>query len=177
MSKYKFFAFFIGILISTAIVFGYWFVTQHSFSARAKPMWLEAYVARHLRKLALPPGMIAMKNPLDITPLVIAQARDHFADHCATCHGNLGDGKTMIGEGLYPPPPNMRTEETQNLSDGELFYIIKNGIRFTGMPGFGGNDEDNWKLVAFIRHIPKLSENEIRLMNEVDNLGENHEGH
>lgn len=165
------------LLLVSLISFGYWFITQHSFSARAKPMWLEAFLAKHVRKLALPPGVRDMKNPLEITPLVIAQARDHFADHCATCHGNLGDGKTMIGEGLYPPPPNMRTEETQNLLDGEIFYIIKNGIRFTGMPGFGGSDEDNWKLVAFIRHIPELSENEIKLMSEVNNLRENHESH
>lgn len=177
MSIYKIIACISLVLVSALAAFGYWFVTEHSFSARAKPMWIEAFLAKHVRKLALPPGIRSMKNPLEVTPLIIAQARDHFADHCATCHGNLGDGKTLIGEGLYPPPPNMRTEETQNLSDGELFYIIKNGIRFTGMPGFGGEDEDNWKLVAFIRHIPKLSENEIRLMNEANNMGENHESH
>jgi mono/diheme cytochrome c family protein len=158
------------VLLAGIAAFIYWFLTQHSFSARAKPMMMETFLAKHVRKLALPPGIQAMKNPLEVSPLLIAQARDHFAVHCATCHGNLGDGKTMIGEGLYPPPPNMRTEETQTLSDGEIFYIIKNGIRFTGMPGFGGSDEDNWKLVAFIRHIPNLSEDEIKLMKEANNL-------
>ncbi len=132
----------VPILIGAGI-FGYWFLTQHSFSARAKPMAIEAFLARHVRQLALPPGVRGLKNPLEMTPLLIAEARDHFADHCAVCHGNTGDGQTMIGQGLYPPVPNMRTEGTQKLSDGELFYIIQNGIRFTGMPGWGGEDKEN----------------------------------
>ena len=66
----------------------------------------------------------------------------------------------------------MREPDTQQLTDGELFYIIKNGIRFTGMPGWGGEDEENWKLVLFIRHLPKLSPKEIELMKEINHLEE-----
>ena len=65
----------------------------------------------------------------------------------------------------------MRERETQDLTDGELFYIIKNGIRFTGMPGWGGEDEDNWKLVLFIRRLPQLSPKELELMKEVNGQG------
>ena len=65
----------------------------------------------------------------------------------------------------------MRDSATQSLTDGELFYIIKNGIRFTGMPGWGGEDDENWKLVAFIRHLPELSDFELQLMNEINSLG------
>lgn len=148
----------------------YWFVTAHSFSAREKPLAIEAFVARNLRHLALPPGVGNMKNSVNMTPLATAVARDHFADHCATCHNNNGDGKTMINEGLYPPAPDLREAQTQNMSDGELFYIIKNGIRFTGMPGWGGHDEENWKLVGFIRHLPKLSEKELQLMKEINSM-------
>ena len=54
--------------------------------------------------------------------------------------------------------------------DGEIFYIIKNGIRFTGMPGWGGEDEENWKLVLFIRHLSSLTAREIELMNEINAL-------
>ena len=150
--------------------FIYWFITQHSFSARAKPLAIEAMVARNLRHLALPPGVRGMKNPLTPTPLLIAEARDHFADHCAVCHGTRGDGKTMLGEGMYPPPPDLGREPTQSLTDGEIMNIIRNGIRFTGMPGFGGSDEDNWKLTLFIRHLPKLSDRERAFMNEINNL-------
>jgi hypothetical protein len=51
-----------------------------------------------------------------------------------------------------------------------LYFIIKNGIRFTGMPGFGGEDDENWKLVMFIRHLPDLSSSELDLMREINGL-------
>jgi mono/diheme cytochrome c family protein len=144
----------------------YSFVTRHGFSAREKPSALETFLARRARGLATPPGAKEMKNPLAPTALDIAEGRDHFADHCAICHANDGSGKTMINEGLYPPAPDLRERETQELSDGEIFYIIKNGIRFTGMPGWGGDDEENWKLIAFVRHLPHLSPKELELMKE-----------
>ena len=111
-----------------------------------------------------------MKNPVPANPLNIAEGRDHFADHCAVCHANNGSGKTLMGSNLYPPTPDMRTNETQGLSDGQLLYIIKNGVRFTGMPGWGGDDEENFKLVLFIRRLPQLSADELELMKEVNQL-------
>ncbi len=68
----------------------------------------------------------------------------------------------MVGDGLYPKPPDLRLPETQNLTDGELFWIIENGVRFTGMPAFSTGGEhggtlDSWKLVHFIRHLPHLT--------------------
>ncbi len=148
----------------------YWFVTAHGFSAREKPSALEAVLARNARRIASPPGARELKNPVSLTPLAVAEAREHFADHCATCHANDGSGRTQINAGLYPPAPDMRQPDSQDLSDGELFYIIKNGIRFTGMPGWGGEDEENWKLVLFIRHLPKLTAKELELMKEVNGL-------
>ncbi len=145
-------------------------VRSHGFSAREQPAPYEAFLARRLRRLASEPGARNLKNPLEATPLAVAEARDHFADHCSTCHGNRGDGKTQINAGLYPPAPDMRQQQTQELSDGELFYIVKNGIRFTGMPGWGGSDEDNWKLVLFIRHLPHLTPSELEFMTEVNQM-------
>ena len=167
----------LGVIIGTGLL--YWYVTAHGFSAREKPNRVETFLARNARKLATPPDAKALQNPLSPTPLAIAEARDHFADHCAVCHANTGSGNSMINAGLYPPAPDMRQEETQQLSDGELFYIIKNGIRFTGMPGWGGEDEENWKLVLFIRHLPELTREELALMQEVNGLEEQaeHESH
>ena len=154
---------------------GYTYVITHSFSARAKPSALEAAIARRLRGLATAPSVKALANPLAGTPLHIAEGRDHFADHCAVCHANDGSGKTPISEGLYPPAPDLRATDTQELTDGELLYIIKNGIRFTGMPGWGGSDAENWKLVLFIRHLPKITDEELELMREASS--EPREGH
>jgi hypothetical protein len=74
---------------------------------------------------------------------------------------------------LSPKPPDMRLAETQSLTDGEIYYIIHNGIRFTGMPAFGEDrgdkpDEDSWKLVHFIRHLPKITEEEIQAMKKLN---------
>ena len=161
-----------GFLIAGALTCSLWFLRSHGFSAREKPAWYEAYAARHLRRLSSEPGARSLKNPVAATPLAIAEGRDHFADHCAACHANNGTGKTEMNAGLYPPAPDMRQASTQELTDGELFYIIRNGIRFTGMPGWGGEDEDNWKLAGFIRHLPKLSAKEIELMQEINHLEE-----
>lgn len=142
----------------------------HGFSARVKPSAIETYVATTVRHFAIPPATRALVNPLAETPLRLAQARDHFADHCATCHGNDGSGKTMINDCLFPPAPDMRTQVTQAKSDGELLHIIREGVRFTGMPGWGGPDDENWKLVLFIRHLPQLSGEERAMMNEVNRI-------
>lgn len=137
-------------------------------SSRARPTKMEIAIARKVRHLAIPSSVRATQNPLLDSAEDLREARLHFADHCAMCHDNDGGGNTMIGRGLYPKPPDLRLPETQNLSDGEIFWIIENGVRFTGMPAFppeehdgtGGNhvaDMENWKLVHFIRHLPHLS--------------------
>ncbi len=133
-------------------------VAMRGFSARAEPSRMEAMMAQYARATAMPSSAKKMKNPVALTPPVQQEALAHFADHCAVCHGNNGDGQTMFGKGMYPKPPDLR-DETQTMSDGEIFYDIENGIRMSGMPAFGGEDsaEASWKLVHFIRHLPKLT--------------------
>jgi mono/diheme cytochrome c family protein len=135
-------------------------ILHHGLSARATPTKLESVLAREAHHLSIPAGARNAKNPLPDSAENVRDARLHFADHCATCHANDGSGDTMIGQGLYPKPPDLRTAGTQSLSDGELFWIIENGVRFTGMPAFGGGhgtQEDSWKLVRFLRHLPQLT--------------------
>ena len=150
----------------------FWFVNAHGISAREKPLAIETFFARRLRDRAVPRNL-DLKNPLDPSPLAIAEGRDHFADHCAVCHANDGSGKTQMGSNMYPPAPDMRQAQTQDLTDAQLLFIIRNGVRFTGMPGWGGEDEENWKLVLFIRHLPQITPKELELMNEVNHLGPN----
>ena len=69
----------------------------------------------------------------------VSKSARHFADHCASCHANDGSGNTEIGGICNPPAPDMRLAATRQLSDGELCYIIHNGVRWTGMPGMGAN--------------------------------------
>ena len=136
---------------------------HNGLSSRATPTSFEAMLARNARHLAIPADARKQQNPVAASSENLRDARLHFADHCAICHGNEGTGDTMIGKGLYPKPPDLRAAETQKLSDSELFWIIENGVRFTGMPAFGGHhgtDQDSWKLVLFIRHLTQLSEDE-----------------
>jgi mono/diheme cytochrome c family protein len=148
----------VGLVVAAAAS-----LLHNGLSARAKPSPLEAVLARNARHLAIPSSARATQNRVPASDKNLRDARLHFADHCATCHGNDGGGDTMIGHGLYPKPPDLRLPEAQKLSDGELFWIIENGVRFTGMPAFGGGhgaQEDSWKLVHFIRHLPQLSAEE-----------------
>ena len=153
----------IGVAL-LALAFGIVISVLHDgLSARATPTRLEAVLARNARHLAIPSNARLAQNPVLESPEDLREARLHFADHCAICHANDGNGHSEIGDGLYPKPPDLRLAQTQNLSDGELFWIIENGVRFTGMPAFssnGGNHgggQDSWKLVHFIRHLPHLT--------------------
>lgn len=140
-------------------------ILRGGLSTRVEPLPGEAWLARRARHLAVPGSERARANPVPATPAAIAAGRAHFADHCAACHANDGRGQTPLGRGLYPKPPDMAGPETQGLSDGELFWVIRNGVRFTGMPAFGTApveaDEETWQLVHFIRTLPRLSEAEL----------------
>lgn len=140
----------------------------HGVSARDTPTVLEETMARALRHLAMPAKERQRINPVPPTPEALAEGMAHWADHCATCHGNDGRGDTEIGRHLYPKAPDMTLPKTQGLSDGELFAIIKNGVRLTGMPAWGspGSAEDpqTWKLVLLTRHLGKMTPNELDQM-------------
>lgn len=151
----------LGVLCALMLAGGYWW-TGRGVSARDTPSGVEAWLATRMRGLAIPRSAREMRNPLTPSPALLTEASRHFADHCATCHANDGSGQTSIGQNLYPKVPDMRLAGTQNLTDGELYYIIHHGIRLTGMPAWGdaAMDEDSWKLVVFIRHLPTLTREE-----------------
>ena len=143
----------------------------HGFSARVSPSAIEASAASLALKLAIPAAARDRQNPVPLSDEVLAEARAHWADHCAACHANDGSGQIPMGQQMYPPSPDMRRQTTQQKTDGELFYIIENGIRLTGMPAWGGNprhEQDSWKLVRFIRRLPSLTQAEIREMESLN---------
>jgi len=153
------------VLVGLVAVIGIGAFAMGGISARPEPGRLELAVAPKLRSMAIPASAKKEANPLPASPEVIAEGLEHYADHCAMCHANDGSGDTEIGKAMYPRVPDMRKPETQNLSDGELFYIIQNGVRLTGMPAWAHEDpSDNWKLVHFIRHQPKLTPQELSRM-------------
>ena len=164
----------LGLLMLTVLVIGVLtgaYIVTTGVSARPDPGALEARTARTIRTLAIRPRVRGVTNPVPASDAVIMEGMEHFADHCAVCHGNDGSGDTEMGRGLYPRAPDMRLPATQNLSDAELFYIIENGVRLTGMPGWAtgtkAGETSSWHLVHFIRHLPKLTAEEAEHMEEL----------
>jgi mono/diheme cytochrome c family protein len=143
-------------------------IARRGLSTRVEPTRAEELMARTMRRFATPSELRQLPNPVEPTATVSEDGLQHFADHCAVCHANDGSGDTEIGRGLYPRAPDMRGAATQALSDGELFSIIQNGIRLTGMPAWGtGTPEGeraSWHLVHFIRRLPKLTDDDISRM-------------
>src|SRR5216684_8749845 len=176
MKNLKVFLWALLALIVATLVFGA-FVLRRGISARKEPSGLETKVARALRHMAIPKIDREEENPWATvaTPEVMKDAREHFADHCAQCHANDGSGKTEMGQYLYPRAPDMRLPATQNLSDGELYYIIRNGVPLTGMPAWGepnlDQDDESWQLVLFIRHLSHLTPEEIKDMESYNPIG------
>jgi mono/diheme cytochrome c family protein len=154
----------VAILAAIAMVSVVW----RGLSTRVPPTAAEAFLARSVRALATPRAVRAMPNPVELTPAVRDEAIAHFADHCASCHGNDGSGDTPLGRSLYPPAPDMRRGDTQALTDGELFAIIENGIRLTGMPAWGtgtpAGERQSWALVHFIRQLDTLTPEDLARM-------------
>jgi mono/diheme cytochrome c family protein len=160
-------------VLAAALAVGVVFVMgARGFSARESPSVVERWVARRVRSMAAPGGAKDLANPVPYSPEVLAAARAHWADHCAGCHANNGSGDTEMGKRMYPPAPDMRQADTQQMTDGELFFIIQNGVRMTGMPAWGGgsghDEEDSWKLVRFIRHLPQITAQEEREMQSLN---------
>jgi len=167
--------FFLGIafVCAVALLTGWALIRQsRGFSTREQPTSMESWVAGQARAMAMPAEARSRMNPIANSPEVLDAARAHWADHCASCHANDGSGDTAVGKNLYPPAPDMRLPATQQLTDGELFYIIQNGIRMTGMPAWGTgashDEEDSWKLVHFIRHLPQITLEEKKAMEKLN---------
>lgn len=167
----KAFLLFVGLALVVGAA-GLWYVVNSGVSAKAQPGRIETFLATRARNMAIARRAASLKNPVEYSGEVIAEGRAHFADHCATCHANDGSGDTTMGRGMWPKVPDMRLARTQDLSDGELFWIIENGVRFTGMPawstGTADGETSSWHLVHFIRRLPKLTPEELEEMKSLN---------
>ena len=161
----------LAVVGAATLAIAFWFASQ-GISARPVPGPIETRLSRAARHYAIPAAARARTSPTPGTPETLRAGLEHWADHCATCHGNDGGGQTAMGQGLYPKPPDMRLPATQSLSDGELFYIIEEGVKITGMPAWGTGtpegEDASWHLVQFIRHLPSVTEDDLASMEELN---------
>jgi mono/diheme cytochrome c family protein len=97
------------------------------------------------------------KNPLPATAMTISDGKEAFSHYCVACHGMDGQNTGVpFADHMSPPVPSLASHEVQQYTDGQLKWIIDNGIRPSGMPGSKGtlSDEEIWSIVVFLRHLP-----------------------
>jgi predicted CXXCH cytochrome family protein len=153
-----------SILLLVIVLFGVALLIHHGFRATNQPSGLETVVARAARNYSIPSAAGNEKNPLEASAQNLQDGRDEFLAKCQTCHGHDGSGLTPVGQSLYPRVPDLRAAPSQNLTDGEIHYIIENGVELTGMPAWGNPHQaqnvDGWKLVLYVRSLRPLTQPE-----------------
>jgi predicted CXXCH cytochrome family protein len=148
----------LGIIVIVAVG-GYALLMWEGSSAREDAPRLEAAIAQWLLRYTVPASFRGMKNPLDVKSgsADVEAGRQLYAQKCEACHAYDGSGKSEIGSGQYPRPPDLRSAAVQRMTDGEFFYHLKNGIRHTGMPAWTLPDRKLWQLSAYLRHLPRIA--------------------
>lgn len=128
-------------------------------TAHKKPSTVEATLANIAKDIVIPIEAENLKNPLPVDQQVVAKGRDLYVQSCAVCHGPDGHGQTSLGLAMYPPAMDLTSPHVQHWREAELFWIIQNGVRLTGMPSWKNSisPEDTWKLVVFIYELPKTN--------------------
>lgn len=167
----------IGVVLATCVLLVAGYVSLNSLVFPTTPPGrVETTLALRSRNLAIPSDARQVRNPFAGQKDAWREGLEHYAEHCETCHAYDGHGGTDIGRYMNPPTPDMAQARTQQLTDGELFYIIQNGVRWTGMPAWKRDHtpEESWKLVSFIRHIPSLTADEMRQIVEAASRGHEH---
>jgi mono/diheme cytochrome c family protein len=102
-------------------------------------------------------GNKKQKNPLPNTPQTLADGKEAFSHYCVACHGMDGQntGVPFVGR-MSPPIPSLASPDVQSYTDGQLKWILDNGVFPSGMPGSKGtlSDDELWSIVVFLRHLP-----------------------
>ena len=149
----------VALLVVLVWLVAYPRVRAGGLAADAQPGKLEQAIATRLARLSIPADARRQESPFRADASTWRTAAEHYRDHCAACHGDDGHGKTQLGQAMYPKTPDLADPIVQRMSDGELFYVIQNGVRWTGMPAWKREHttDDTWRLVSLVRALPTLT--------------------
>jgi thiosulfate dehydrogenase len=154
--------FFLGIVITLLVVFGgaYFYATTGHFDTRAvgnTPPPIERRVANQSVDEWVGDHATKQANRFQPTMENLAAGQKIYDDNCSFCHGSLKQPISPMHKNFYPPVPQLMTR-TPDDPDANFFYVVKYGIRYTGMPGWDGQltDDDIWKAVLFIKNSDKV---------------------
>jgi mono/diheme cytochrome c family protein len=150
-------------VVSALVVAGALFaISEFDLSALPEPSKMETYLATGMRRLLV---RWDSREAIPLAPSILTASIEEgekvFGTDCAACHGLDGNNPTDAGRWMYPRAADLTSRQVQEYSDRELFWIVKNGIRFSGMPAFGQveTDEHIWNLVQYVRTLPALLSN------------------
>jgi mono/diheme cytochrome c family protein len=172
----------LGVALTFVLIGGLAFIFSGFYPVEANtPHWgvttrvlqtvRDRSIKAHAAGIQVPPGLG--------DPAKLQIGVEHFADHCAVCHGAPGVPKGDIARGLYPPPPDL-AHASEHYTAAELFWIIKHGIKMTGMPSWADHsDEALWATVAFIEKLPGTTPEDYAklVMAGMAHGGHHHDGH
>ena len=156
----------IGIIIAAAAICIY--SGYYNVAATKPHTKLTLWLINEMREASIEHYSKGIKAPPSISPDMIREGVEHFHEMCRLCHGAPGYPKEEFGEGLYPKPPDLGIRDIQQADDVEIFWVIKNGIKMTGMPAFGPTHDDNemWGMVRVVRRLPGLKPEQYKEMLE-----------
>lgn len=172
--------FLVGFLVGImAVGAGVWiYLASGAFdTAATNPVGkMERKVATFALNRSIAKRATSEKNPFQLSPEVLKEGLDHYRENCVVCHGAPGVDVSEIGQGLNPPAPELTLPRIQRRPDGELFWIVSNGIRMTGMPAFKPTHkpEEIWKVVAFVRHLEEITADEQKALKAATEEAEHH---
>ena len=161
--------FLFGVLVGVAAVFvgGYFMATSGRISVAATQHGgindkIDEFLASVSDK-SIEKHAPQKSNPFASDATAAAAGLIHYRENCLYCHGAKDIDTAEFAKGLNPGPPMLDMKDSQKMSDGELFWVISNGIRSTGMPAFSPTHkpEEIWKIVSFVRHLPNLTDAEV----------------
>jgi mono/diheme cytochrome c family protein len=171
----------IGILLGLAIALlgGFLICLTGAFDVAAvsPPSKMETKIANFTLKRSVARRAPRTSNPMAASPETWRAGLSHYKENCVMCHGAPGVDESEFGQGLNPPAPDLTLPAIQKMSDGELFWIVSNGIRMTGMPAFSPTHkpEEVWKIVSFVRHLPELTDEEQRALKSGEENAAHHD--
>jgi mono/diheme cytochrome c family protein len=151
-----------GILLVAAGAAAIVYTGSFNTSAEIPPSKMETRLATLALNRSVAKRAPNRKNPLPATPENLRGGLAHFRENCVVCHGAPGVDPGEIGQGLNPGAPDLTLPRVQERTDGQLYWLVDEGIRMTGMPAFGPTHGENelWQIVAFLRHLPEITDEE-----------------
>lgn len=171
-----FIAFCFGILFCIGGALFVLWIGAINMAAAPPPGPIESFVGNVAYEGSLARRAPHTTDPYKNDPAVIQDGFAHFHENCVMCHGAPDVKPAELAKGLHPDAPELSADDTQAMSDGELFWTVKNGVRMTGMPAFSPThtDDEIWKIIAFMRHLNHLTPEEKAQLRAATGEGDHH---